>query len=133
MGWRDWGSQPVNSTGGGTAGSWGFETNPSTATLVAELDSTQLAQVLSAGALYQVTWIVGASTNAIWQLEYATSTNLDITATTTKDVTYVQTPSGQSGQYILSYQLKQGARLRARLQSAITGIATAKISAEPLT
>lgn len=127
--WRDWGSVPVNSSGGTTAGSWGLESNPSTATLVAEIDSTQLAQVLTGGSVYQVSWLVGASTNAIWQLEQASSTDL----AAVRDLTYVQTPSGQSGQYVLSYKLQKGDRLRARLQTAITGVATAKISAEPMT
>lgn len=133
MAWRDSGNTPINSSGGTTAGSWGLETNPSTATLVAEIDSTQLTQVLSGGSMYLVTWVIGASTNAIWQLEQAQSTSLDITTSAVRDLTYVQTPSGQSGQYQLTYKLQKGDRLRARLQAAITGIATAKISAEPLT
>lgn len=128
--WRDWGSVPVNSSGGTTAGSWGIETNPSTDTLVAEIDPTQLAAVLSGGSVYQVSWLVGASTNVVWLLEQASSTNL---ATAPRDLTFVQTPSGQTGQYILSYKLQKGDRLRARLQTAITGTATCKISAEPMT
>lgn len=128
--WRDWGSVPINSSGGTTAGSNGLETNPSTDTLIAEVDSTQLATVLAGGSVYQVIWIVGASTNAIWQLEQASSTNL---ATATRATTYVQTSVSQSGQYVLSYKLQKGDRLRARLQAGITGVATAFISAEPMT
>lgn len=122
--WRDWGSVPVNSTGG-------LETNPSTATLVAEIDSTQLGAVLAGGSVYQVIWVVGASTTATWQLEQCSSTGLGSTAV--RDLTYVQTPAGQSGQYVLSYKLQKGDRLRARLQTGITGVATAKIAAEPMT
>lgn len=128
--WRDWGSVPINSSGGTTAGSWGIETNPSTTTLIAEVDSTQLATVLQGGSVYQVSWLVGASTNVIWQLEQAASTDLTIAP---RDLTYVQTPSGQTGQYILSYKLQKGDRLRARLNAGITGVATCKISAEPMT
>ena len=131
MSWKDWGNTPVNSSGGTTAGSWGLETNPSTATLIAEIDSTQLTQVLSGGSMYLVTWIVGASTNAIWQLEQASDTGLALTSV--RELLYVQTPSGQSGQYVMTYKLQRSDRLRARLQSAITGVATAKISAEPIT
>ena len=130
MAWRDWGSKPINSTGGTTAGSYGLETNPSTATLIAELDSTQLGQVLSGGSMYLVTWVVGASTNCIWQLEQASSTDLSIAP---RNLTYVQTPSNQSGQYQLTYKLEKGDRLRCRPQAAITGVATAQISAEPIT
>ena len=129
MAWRDWGSTPINSTGGSSAD--GLETNPSTATLIAEVDSTQLAQVALGGSLYQVTYIIGASTNVTWMLEQALSTGLGSTAV--RDRTYIQTPTGQSGQYILTYKLERGDRIRCRLQSAITGFATAKISAEPLT
>ncbi len=128
--WRDWGSVPINSSGGTTAGSWGLETNPSTSTLIAEIDSTQLAQVLSGGSVYQVSWLVGASTNVTWLLEQASSTDLSVAV---RDLSYVQTPSGQTGQYILSYKLQKGDRLRARLLAGITGTATAKISAEPMT
>lgn len=125
--WRDWGNVPINSSAGTNAD--GIETNPSTATLIAEIDSTQLNQVLNSGSCYQVTWILGASTNVIWQVEQAASTSLG----TYRDRTYIQTPAGQSGQYILMYKLEKGDRLRARLQAGITGVATAKISAEAMT
>ena len=87
--------------------------------------------MLSGGSVYQVSWLVGASTAAIWQLEQCLSTGLGSTAV--RDVTFVQTPAGQSGQYVLSYKLQKGDRLRARLQAAITGAASCKISAEPMT
>ena len=129
MAWRDSGNTPVNSTGG-TSGD-GLVVNPSTSDLVAEIDSTQLARILVGGQSYMVNWIIGCSTNATWQLEQATSTSL--AAAAVSDRTYVQTPSGQSGQYQLTYKLEKGDRLRCRLNAAVTGFATAKISAEPLT
>lgn len=124
---RDWGSVPINSTAGTTAD--GIEVNPSTSTLIAEIDSTALNGVLAGGSVYQVSWLVGASTNAIWQLEQCASTSL----ATYRDRTYVQTSANQSGMFILCYKLEKGDRLRARLQTAITGVATAKVSAEPMT
>lgn len=81
--------------------------------------------------MHQVTWILGCSTNAVWQIEQALSTGLGSTAV--RDVSFIQTPANQSGQYILTYKLENGDRLRARLQTGITGFATAKISAEPMT
>lgn len=129
MAWRDSGNTPVNSTGGTTGD--GIVVNPSTSDLIAEIDSTQLTKVLIGGQCFMVNWIIGASTNATWQLEQATSTSLASAAVS--DRTYVQTPSGQSGQYQLTYKLEKGDRLRCRLNTAITGFATAKISAEPLT
>lgn len=130
MAWRDWGSTPINSHGGTSTG-YGIETNPSSATLIAEIDSTQLANVLKGGSLHQVTWVLGASTNATWMVEQASSTSLSTSAI--RDRTYIQTPSNQSGQYILTYKLEKGDRLRARIEGGVTGVATAKISAEPLT
>lgn len=129
MAWRDWGSTPIYSTGGTSSGSWGLETNPSTSTLIAEIDSTQLATIIAGGSMHLVTWVVGASTNAIWQLEQASDTSF----TSMRKVSYVQTPANQSGQYQFTYKLERGDRLRARLQTGITGVATAQITAEPLT
>lgn len=126
MAYFDWGNAPIHSTDS-TAVS-----NPSTATLVGELDSTQLASTAWASAkLFRVTWVVGASTLAVWRLEQALSTAL--ASTSIRDTTFLQTPSAQSGQYMLTYKLEPGDRLRARVNSTFTGTATAKISAEPLT
>lgn len=125
--WREWGNVPINSTAGSNAD--GIETNPSTSTIIAEIDSTALQAVLAGGSVYQVSWLIGASTNATWMLEQCASTSL----ATYRDRTYIQTPANQTGQYILSYKLEKGDRLRARLQTGITGIATAKISAEAMT
>lgn len=131
MAWRDWGSTPIQSRNGGGSTGFGIETNPSSATLIAEIDSTQLANVLSGGSLHQVTWLLGASTNATWMLEQAKSTSLSTSAI--RDRSYVLTPSNQTGQYVMTYKLEKGDRLRARIDGGIAGIATAKISAEPLT
>lgn len=126
MGFRDWGSAPLNSTGGNNGD--GLETNPASTTIIAEITPTQL---VGQGVLHQVTFLIGASTNVIWQLEQASSTSLSSGAI--RDRTYVQTPSNQTGQYILTYKLEAGDRIRALLQSGITGVATAKISCEPIT
>jgi len=126
MAFRDWGSTPLNSTGGDSGD--GLESNPSTATIIARVTPTQLQ---GQGILFQVTYVIGASTNVIWQLEQCLSTGLGSTAV--RDLTYVQTPANQSGQYILTYKLEAGDFIRARLQSAITGVATAKVMCEPIT
>jgi len=124
LAWREWGNVPVNSSAG-------LFTNPSTSDLIAEIDSTQLAQVLSGGSLYQVSWLAGASTNAVWQFEQASDTTFSTTAI--RESATVLTPANQTGQYILTYKLQKGDRLRARVQSAFTGFASCKISAEPVT
>jgi hypothetical protein len=132
MSWRDSGNTPINSTGGysGSTGHNGLLVNPSTSDIMAEIGPTQFANVTPRGGPYLATLIIGASTLAVWQVELATSTDLSVAP---RDLTFIHTPSGQSGQYQLTFKVEQGDRLRARLQAGITGVATAKISAEPLT
>ena len=125
MAWRDWGNPPINSTGAG------FVSNPSTSDLVAEIDSTQLATILSGGQSFMVTWVLGGSTTLTWRLEQVLSTGLGSTAV--RDLTLLTTPTGQSGQYTWTYKLEKGDRLRALLNSSVTATAYAKIIAEPLT
>lgn len=103
--------------------------NPSTATLCAELDSTQLGtKNLADGQRLncQVTWIVGGDTSATWQLESCASTALNAGV----DQVFVKSPTGQSGQYITSHQLLKDYRLRARVASTFTASVVASISAE---
>lgn len=123
--WRDSGNRPINSTGFAPVAA------PSTSTLLAELDSTQLGTasfVPGQSRGVQVTWIIGADTNVTWQLEMSASTALNSGV----DAIYPKTPTGQSGQYVTTHVLEKDYRLRARLFS--TGAnAAAYISAEPLT
>ena len=93
-------------------------TNPSTSILIAEIDSTQLSnQILKAGgANFMVTWIVGGSTLATWQLEAATSTALNAgKATSDCAIYWPTTPTNQSAQYMTKMRLERGDRLRARV------------------
>ena len=122
--WRTWGNEPINSSGGLTA-------NPTTASLIAEVDSTALGSTgWAAGKSYQVSWIVGASTLAVMRLEHCLSTGLGSTAI--RDVVYAHTPSGVSPQYVTAHKLEPGDRLRVRVNSSFTGNASAWISAEPM-
>ena len=124
MAWFDRGNHPINSTGAPVSA-------PSTATLIAELDSTQLGTAnLVTGQKFIVTatWIVGADTNATWQLECAAST----ASTAGIDIFYPKTPTGQSAQYVTRHELFKDYRLRARLFSTAVN-ASAYISAEKLT
>lgn len=119
------GNPPINSTG------FLPVTGPSTSTLLAELDSTQLGTKdfrASQSRLYRVNWILGADTNVTWQCESATDTSLGSGV----DIFFPKTPSGQSAQYVTSHSLTRDMRLRARLFS--TGAnGAAYISAEPVT
>lgn len=125
MAWGDFGNRPINSTG------FAPVTGPSTATLLAELDSTVLGTVnfrVGQSRIFQVTWIIGADTNVTWQLESAASSSLADGV----DVIFPKTPTGQSAQYVTFHTLEKDYRLRARLFS--TGAnAAAYISAVPLT
>lgn len=118
------GNTPVNSTYAPIAA-------PSTATLIAQLDSTQLGTV-NYNAGYQLDWritcVLGADTNVTWQIEHATSSTL---ADGAVDTFYPKTATAQSAQYMVTWRLTQNSRIRARLFS--TGAnASAYLSAEPL-
>jgi hypothetical protein len=126
MAWRDWGNPPVFSSNAQPV------SNPSTGTLCAELDSTQLGTkdlAVDQKILVQTTWIVGGDTLATWQLEVGKSTAL---AASTQ-VVFVKSPTGQSGQYVTTNELKKDYRLRARVNSTFTASVTASIIAERLT
>lgn len=125
MAWHDSGNQPINSTGFTPVAA------PSTSTLLAELDSTQLGTA-SFGAkqirIFQVTYVLGADTNVTWQVGTCASTALNAGV----DEFYPKTPTGQSGQYVMQHVLEKDYRIRARMFSTGAGGA-AYISAVPLT
>lgn len=126
MAWRDAGNPAIWSTTAQPV------SNPSTATLCAELDSTQLGtKNLATGQKIQVlvTWILGGDTNATWQCETASSTALADGI----DKVFLKTPTGQSGQYMTSHDLFKDYRLRARVTSTFTASITASVSAEVMT
>ena len=117
------GNPPINSTTGIVAA-------PSTASLIAELDSTQLGTVNYAVGQEQnfnVRAILGASTTAVWQVEHAISTAL----ASPIDTVFVYSATGQSGQYGWVFRLQKDSRIRARLNSTAAN-ATAFLQAEAL-
>lgn len=118
MAFREWGNPPVFST---TAAS---VTDPSTASLVAELQGLE-------GDTYEVRYVVGASTSAIWRLEHALSSGLGSTGI--RQQTLVFTGSNQSAEYVLTYKAQSGDRFRVVPMSSFTGTAAATIQAEVLT
>ena len=125
---HDWGNQVVHSTGANTA------SNPSTATLVAEIDSTQLRGVTGTPGRRvpcRLTAIIGGSTTCDWRIEQARSTGLGSSAI--RQVVPILTPTGQSGQYVVGLTIEPGDRVRARLNSSFTGTANAFLQIEPLT
>lgn len=127
MGWRDSGNPPINSTAAPAS-------NPSTSTLIAELDSTQLGTKNLVGGqklLVTATWILGHnnSSGASWQLETCASTALNSGV----DVFYPFSPQNQSAQYVTTHELFKDYRMRARLFSSQAGTFAAYISAEVLT
>jgi hypothetical protein len=132
----EWGGPAISSTGAGTV------TGPSTASLIAEVDSTQL-QVLTGSSVLgtprghavavRVTATLGAgSTSADWRLEQCLSTGLGSTALRFL-VPSIFTPPGQSGMYVYSMMIEPGDRIRARLNSSLTGAASAMLQVDPLT
>lgn len=106
--------------------------SPSTGTLVAEIDSTQLGTqnfAVNQKVPVMVTWVLGGDTNVTWQCEVASSTSLSAAV----DTVFVKTPTGQSGEYITHHDLLKDYRIRARVNSTFTASVTASISAERLT
>jgi hypothetical protein len=121
----DVGNPPINSTGFAPVAA------PSTASLIAELDSTQLGTVHFAtgqSRIVHVYWKVGSDTAVTWQLEVATSTALNAG----RIIEYPKTGTGLSAQFLSRYVIEKDERLRARMFS--TGAnAHASICAEYVT
>ena len=127
MAWHDIGNKPINSTG------VTLQAAPSTATLLAELDSTMLGTVNfvpGQSRIFQVTYIIGGDTGLTWQIGTCASTALNAGV----DEFFPKSASFQSGQYVVQHTLEKDHRIRCRLQSTGTAPnASAYISAVPLT
>lgn len=129
MAYYDAGNPSINSTGAT------FVSDPSTATLVAELDSTQLGTAFyQAGQSNNVrlTVVLGgnASTNVQWVVDLASSTGL--AAASIVDQKGMFTPAGQSAQYVWQWKLEKDYRIRARVNSSVAGLVAANLQAEYL-
>lgn len=135
MSWYLPGVSAVNSTAG-TA------TNPTTATIVAQVTSTGPSSNgglnSSRVAMQQVAayFYLGTSTQATeWWIEHCLSTGTGSTALRGNGFqgrTVVVTASGQSSQFVQKFDLVRGDFLRVRIAAAFTGTANAKIQAEPI-
>ena len=117
------GNIPINST-------FASVNNPSTATLLAELESTNFApNPRSPARIYAVYAYLGGSTGAAWVVESATSTAL----ASSVDRFFVRTASGQTSQFVFKFRLTATTdRIRVRHASTVTGDFEAKLSAEEL-
>lgn len=109
----------------------GIPPNNSTTSLASGQSTTALLAEIStlAAGNYEVRWIVGGSTNAVWALEHALSTG--ITSTSLRDVVYAFTSPNQSALFVQKYTIESGDLLRARITSTVATVA-AHISAERL-
>ena len=129
------GVSAVNSTAG-TA------TNPTTATIIAQVTSTGPATNgglnSSLVAMTQVAayfWL-GTSTQATeWWIEHALSTGLGSTGLRGNGFqgrTVVITASGQTSQFVKRFDLQKGDFIRVRIATGFTGTANGAIQAEPI-
>ena len=125
MSFFGWGNRSISSP------STGLVPNPTTATLIAEVDlNGSNASIRSGGEAWGVTWIVGTPTTlATFLLDHALSTGTGSTGL--RNQTVVEVSSGQSAQYFTKHNVEPGDRFRVRLASSIVS-ANAKIIAEPL-
>jgi hypothetical protein len=120
------GNVPINST-------FAPVTDPSTAALLAELDSTnfQLSPQSPKERIYSVMAYLGGSTGAYWVVEHVTSTSVGAAAVV--DRAFVRTASGQTSQFVFKFRLTALTdRIRVRHPSSVTGTFDAKLSAEEL-
>ena len=134
MGGRNFGNVPLVSTTAATT------TDPSTASVVAELriPATGSTRVPS---LYEVRYLVGASTGAIWRIETCLSTGLGSTAIRMADNdssnafqrSIVFTGSNQTSEFVLTQKAYPNDLFRVVPLSSFTGTAAASIEAEALT
>jgi len=123
MAWHDWGNLAIN----GSTPSTGVA-DPSTTTLVVELDSTVLGTANFLQGQHrngQVSWFFGGSTTVLWTLEQVLSTGLGSTAVVAQWPIF--TPTGQTGQYVTQVHLEKDHRLRARVTSSLTGTVAGSI------
>ena len=131
---RNYGNVPLFSTTAAT------QTDPSTATLVAELVLPVTGSSLYASQ-WEVRYTVGASTGAIWRLECCLSTGLGSTAIRLTDNdssnafqrAVVFTGSNQTSEFVFTHKAYPGDRFRVVPLSSLTGTAAATIEAEALT
>ena len=127
MSYFDWGNRAISSTTPQPVN------NPSTATLCAEIDSTQLGTanfVTGQSAVFRVSWILSADTNATWQCGDCTSTGLAVSGIEF----WAKTGTSSPAQFVTQHELGPNGRLRARIGgSTFTAAVTAFIQAERLT
>ena len=134
MGFRDFGNPPLASTTARSA------SDPSTSALVAQL-IIPVTGSTNVPSLYEVRYVCGASTGAIWRLECCLSSGLGSTAlrladndsTSAAQAAVVFTASNQSAEFVLLQKAYPGDRFRVVAFSSFTGTAGAHIEAEALT
>lgn len=131
---RNYGNVPLVSTTAASAA------DPTTSALVAQLELPSLGGSTLVPTLYEVRYLVGASTGAIWRLECCLSTGLGSTAIRLADNdstnafqrAVVFTASNQSAEFVLTQQARPGDRFRVVPFSSFTGTGAAHIEAEAL-
>jgi hypothetical protein len=105
------GNRPIFSTSVPTAA-------PSTASVIAFLDSTQLGTAFfdrtGQSMDVRITLIAGCDTNAAWQFERRDSSTL---ADPALETVWFRSPANQSGQYVFAMRLGRDQFLQARMAS----------------
>lgn len=120
------GNVPVNST-------FAPVTDPSSAALIAELDSSNFRLTTGSPAerMYGVNIYLGGSTGALWVVEHAVSTG--VSSTSFADRVFLRTASGQTSQFVVNFRLTARTdRIRVRIPSTLSGTFDAKLSAQEI-
>ena len=136
MSFFGWGPNSVESS------QLGLVTNPTTATLLAEVDlNSSMVHVKAGGQTFGVTWILSVPTTvATFLCDHALSTG--VASTGIRNQIAAPLSSNQTIQLFTKHHVQstqqttaaagQGDRFRVRLASSFTGSAGAKIIVEPL-
>lgn len=118
------GNLPINST-------FAPVTDPSTTTLLAELDSSNIGPTRMEQRTFACNVHVGGSTGGYWVVEHATSTT--ISAGAVRDRLFLRTASGQTSQFVWKIRFQASTdRVRVRHVSSVTGVFEAKLGLEAL-
>lgn len=117
------GNIPIDSTQGAA-------TDPSSAALLAELDSTNFGpgSTRRQDRLYAVSIYLGGSTAALWVVEQATSTALNSFTVQKR----FRTASNQHSQFVAVFNLEGDDRIRVRHPSTVSGSFEAALQAQEI-
>lgn len=127
---RAFGDAPVESTIAAVVSA------PDSTSILANITPAQLGVSTGPAArgvrTYQVTWLLGGSTNGNFLFGLTTASTGASSLGITQSASIAFSPPNQTAQYTMPYRISSGLHLRVQPNSTFSGNAFAKIVAEPL-